>query len=222
MLQDFFNPVRYSKVSSGYTVSSIDVGFYEWGGKTATLKTKYWCGVQALSLAILHTFTPFPTQRSFSSRGQQGLSCTGWTWPGVRAKPVHFEPSLRMCSCRPSKMGGTCSVGGAWGIIKASECWWHVCVRVARRKKQERNEGCLLVLLRFISINRLGSVNYPILKTSMEWVVSIWFWLLILFATLLRMVLLQRLNLKSHLATIWASSFLWLGSACNLFFSLIP
>lgn len=33
MLQDFFNPVTYSKVSSGYIVSSIDVGFYEWGEK---------------------------------------------------------------------------------------------------------------------------------------------------------------------------------------------
>lgn len=41
MLQDFFNPVRCSKVSSGYIVSSTDVGFYEWGGKTATLKPKH-------------------------------------------------------------------------------------------------------------------------------------------------------------------------------------
>lgn len=41
MLQDIFNPVRYSKVSSGYIVSSIDAGFDEWGGKTATLKRKY-------------------------------------------------------------------------------------------------------------------------------------------------------------------------------------
>jgi len=41
MLQDFFNPVRYSKVSSGYIVSLIDVGFYDRGGKTVTLKTRY-------------------------------------------------------------------------------------------------------------------------------------------------------------------------------------
>lgn len=49
--------------------------------------------------------------------------------------------------------------------------------------KEERNDSsrCLLVPLRFISISPVGSVNYPILKTSTKAVVSIWVWLLILF-----------------------------------------
>lgn len=59
MLQDFFNPVRYSKVSSDSLVSSIDV-FYQWGGKTATLKRKRSCGDQALGLPVPHIFAPFP------------------------------------------------------------------------------------------------------------------------------------------------------------------
>lgn len=87
MLQDFFNPVRYSKVSSD---SSIDV-FYQWGGKTATLKRKRSCGDQALGLPVPHMSAPFPAWRSFSSSGQQGLGRSGWIWPGFRAKLVHVE-----------------------------------------------------------------------------------------------------------------------------------
>lgn len=121
---------------------------------------------------------------------------------------MHSEPSLRTGFGKPSRVGGTCggmvlawlvkqvSVGGTfvWGGLKEES-----------KKEMKAKGACLFCWGLLVSVS--WALHYPTLEyPSLEWVVSFWFWLLVLFATSLRMVLLQRLDWESPVATGGANS----------------
>lgn len=147
MLQDYFNPVRCSKVSSGYIVSSIDTGFIWTGRKNCDLRNKILVRSSGPYLArSAHVNSP-----TWGPSAPEPSRCSGWAVQnGCRQvsepNPCTLNHLWGCAHARPSRMGGTCSEGGARGVFKASEWVWDVCMRVVWRRKQERNASCRCLL----------------------------------------------------------------------------